>query len=224
MITFLKRFSLLFLFFSSAVFADAEMDEEKFRLAVLERYRLSVTEVDPEMHCFRLSNKLVCNIPKKDWGTDAFPAVGDKVALFPIVRLQSHRSSHIEQGELFVDIRGPDGKLPSKGNVNVWISDESEYQLYFFGSEAVYSEWGWWKDIYKEVIVLSDGSGWLRAGMNESKFSPGDRIIVSKLNNKEYILIDLDQNINTTVSAGKTFGMLAFEKVEPFNRLKTTKE
>ncbi|HEY5234613.1 MAG TPA: hypothetical protein VIJ14_00425, partial [Rhabdochlamydiaceae bacterium] len=208
----------------SAVSADTETDEDKFRSWVFEKYRLSVTEVDPEHHCFKLSNKLVYNIPKKNWGADALPEVGDRVALTPIVRLHSHRSSHTEQGELSVDIRGPDGQLPSKGNVNVWISGESEYQLYFVGVNSVYIEWSWWNDIYKEVIVLSDGSGWIRTREDESKFSPGDRIIVSKLSDKEYILIDLDQNIHSKVSAGKTFGMLAFEKVEPFNRKKVTKE
>jgi hypothetical protein len=220
----LKLFSLLFMLIFSMVSADTETEEDKFRSWVFEKYRLTVTEVDPELHCFKLSNKLVYNIPKKNWETDALPEVGDRVVLTPIIRLHSHRSTHIEQGELCADIRGPDGKWPSKRKVNVWVSGESEYQLYFVDVDLVRTDSGWISDVYEDVVLLSDRLGWIRKSKEPIVFAPGDRIIVSKNSKNEYILIDLDQNFRFETSNGKTFGMLAYEVVEPFIPAKITKE
>jgi hypothetical protein len=219
----LKLFSLLFVLIFSMVSADPETVEDKFRSFIFEKYRLTVTDVDPELHCFKLSNKLVCNVPKKDWGTDVLPEVGDRVVLAPIVRLHSHRSTHIEQGELRADIRGPDGRA-SKMKVDVWISGEAEYQLYFVSNDLVHTDSGWFSDVYEDVVLLSDRSGWIRKSKEMNVFAPGDRIIVSKCSESEYVLINLDQSFREVTSNGKTFGMLVFEVVEPFNPSKITKE
>ncbi len=219
MIKTLKLFSLMLVLIFSMVSADPKAEEDKFLSNTRKKYLLAVTEVDPELHCFRLSNKLVCNILKKNWETDALPEVGDLVVLIPIMRFHSHRSTHIEQGELSVDIRGPDGQLPSKGKVDVWISDESEYRLFFVCTDSV-----GFSDVREEVLILSDKSGWVRKSKEKQVFAPGDRIIVSKNSEKEYVLIDLDHSFHFQINAGKTFGMLACEKVEPFNPSKITKE
>jgi hypothetical protein len=223
----LKLFSLLFMLIFSIVSADSETDEDKFRSEISEKYRLAVTEVDPELHCFRLSNRLVCNIPKKDWKAAILPEVGDRVGLIPFGRLNSHRSTHIDQGELRVDIRGPDGLL-SKGEVNIWFSGEAEYQLYFVGVDVVCTqpESGWFfsNSVYKEIILLSDGSRWTRKREQESMFTRGDRIIVSPLRENEYLLIDLDQSFGFEASSGKNLVVLSNEVVEPFDSLQVTKE
>ncbi len=222
----LKLFSLVFVLIFSIVSADPETGEDKFRSVIFEKYMLTVTEVDPELHCFRLPNRLVCNIPIKDWKTAILPEVGDRVCLIPIGRLHSHRSTHIEQGELRADIKGPDGL--SKGEVTVWISDESEYQLYFVGVELVCTQpnsgWVFPNSVYEEIILLSDGSRWTRKREQESVFTRGDRIIVSHLKENEYLLIDLDNNFSfKEIRAGKNLVVLSNEAVEPFNKLKITK-
>ena len=223
MIKTLKLFSLMLVLIFSRVSADPKAGEDKFRSKIFEKYVLTVTDVDPELHCFRLSNKLVCNILKKNWETDALPEVGDIVCLNSILRLHGHRSSHIEQGELRVDIRWPDGRLPSKGEVDVWISGESEYQVFFVDCILVCIYSGWFSDANYGIFILSDTSGWAKTSKEPHVFSPGDRIIVGVNSQNEYILIDLDKSF-FHINAGKTFGKLAFEKVVPLNPSKITKE
>jgi hypothetical protein len=219
----LKLFSLLSVLIFSMVSADTDTELDKFRSSISDKYQLTITEVDPELHCFRLSNKLVCNVPKKNWETEALPEVGDKVLLTPIIRLHS-RSTHTEQGELSVEIIGSDGEMPPKGKVNVWISGESEYQLYFVGSDRVCTESGWLSSTTKDVLILSDASIWSMKSGKKNDFTPGDRIIVSKCSENEYILVDLDQSFRLKGSNMQAFGMLAHEIVEPFNSSKITKE
>ena len=50
------------MFFFSSVFALYDGVD-------LAKYRLHVTKVDPEFHCFELSNNLVFVIPQKNWET-----------------------------------------------------------------------------------------------------------------------------------------------------------
>ncbi len=223
MIKTLKLFSLMLVLIFSMVSADPETGEDKFLSSIHEKYVLTVTEVDPELHCFKLSNKLVCNILKKNWATDALPEVGDIVCLNPIMRLHSHRSTHIEQGELSVDIRGPDGRLPSKGKVDVWISGESDYQVFFVDYSLVCIYSGWLSNDHEQVFLLSDRSGWARTSKETHVFASGDRIIVCKNSQNQYMLIDLDKS-HFLISGGKPFGMLAHEKVVPYNPSKITKE
>ncbi len=158
MIKTLKLFSLMLVLIFSMVSADPETGEDKFRSHIHEKYRLTVTDVDPELHCFKLSNKLVCNILKKNWETDALPEVGDMVLLNPVMRLHSHRSTHIEQGELKVDIREPDGRLPSKGKVDVWISGESEYQVFFVDNPLIRTDSGWFSNVHEGVYSQTVGT------------------------------------------------------------------
>lgn len=200
-----KFFSLLFM----VVFATlaAETQEEKFRSKISEQYRLTVTEVDPKEYCFTLSNQLICNLPNTIWKTDTLPKVGDSVALRPIFRYYGHGATHIELGELGVFIRNPGRQLSDEANVNVWVSGEFACPL------LVRTESG---DVYKEVMVLSDGSGWIRKREDKSVFTPGDRIIVTEFDQNEYLLINLDKSFRYELSDGGKVGMLAYEEVEPF--------
>ena len=109
----LKQFSLLLVFVFSAVFADSKAD--------LENYRLFVTEVDPEFHCFRLSNKLVFNIPKKDWETETLPEVGTEVQIWPRFINVFNRHPFAEDDFNIVFYKNPDKKLMS-----VCLPKESE--------------------------------------------------------------------------------------------------
>lgn len=224
----LKLFSLLFLFLVSTVSADTEAEEDM--LFVNQRYRLTVTKVDPEFHCFSLTNKLVCNIPKKNWETDALPEVVDEIFIMPFPRVHDHRSSHVETGELLVGIRDPQTKLLAKKPITVWISDESEYQLWFVRSEWHVTEpaSGWLSPaVYTEFMVLSDGYRWVRKQEKATVFEPGDRIIVGKVSEEKYLLIDLDtiSPITTNgVGKGKKLIQLAHEKVDPLYTQKVTKE
>ena len=65
----LKHFSLLFVFIFSMVSAEIKEDQ----------YRLYVTMVDPEFHCFALSNHMICYIPKENWETRTLPEVGTEI-------------------------------------------------------------------------------------------------------------------------------------------------
>ena len=114
MVTFLKRFSLLFVVFFSIVSAEAKED--------LEKYRLYVTKIDPEFHCFALSNEMVFNIPKKNWETATLPEVGAEVYILPTIRQVPNRLSSSEEGEF--GIKFP--KNPNKGVTYVFMSQESE--------------------------------------------------------------------------------------------------
>ena len=74
MIKTLKHFFLLFVFMFSMVSAESKEDP----------YRLYVTMVDPEFHCFALSNNMVFNIPGTNWEIiAALPEVGTEVHVEP---------------------------------------------------------------------------------------------------------------------------------------------
>jgi len=117
----LKFFSFFLMVVFAPLAAESATDENQFLSKVKENYRLTVTEVDPEHHCFKLSNKVICNLTKGRLKIDALPAVGDAVVLFPISRSYDRRLSHIEQGDLAVFIKG-DNEMPTKSIFNVWIS------------------------------------------------------------------------------------------------------
>lgn len=192
----------------------AETEEEIFRSRVSEQqYQLTVTEVDPEEYCFKLSNQLICNLLNQNLETDILPEIGDSVELHPILRYYGLGATHIEYGELGVFLnRGI--QLPEKPIV-VWVSGESACPL-FVRSEKV-----WQADAHKEVFVLSDGSRWMRKEEEKTLFVSGDRIIVAKGDQKghqnEYHLINLDKSFRFERSDGLKVGTLAYEEVEPFH-------
>jgi len=192
----------------------AETEEEIFRSRVSEQqYQLTVTEVDPEEYCFKLSNQLICNLLNQNLETDILPEIGDSVELHPILRYYGLGATHIEYGELGVFLNR--GIQLSEKPIVVWVSGESACPL-FVRSEKV-----WQADAHKEVFVLSDGSRWMRKEEEKTLFVSGDRIIVAKGDQKghqnEYHLINLDKSFRFERSDGLKVGTLAYEEVEPFH-------
>ncbi|HEY5235199.1 MAG TPA: hypothetical protein VIJ14_03375, partial [Rhabdochlamydiaceae bacterium] len=100
----MKRLSLMFMFLLSTVFAETKPD--------LDKYRVYVTEIDPEFHCFALSNHMVFNIPKKNWETDPLPEVGTEVYLKPTIRMLEGRASYKGEGDFVVKFSQDPMKKP----------------------------------------------------------------------------------------------------------------
>ncbi|HEX2579690.1 MAG TPA: hypothetical protein VHK67_04735 [Rhabdochlamydiaceae bacterium] len=212
-----KFFSLLLMVVIAALSADPGKVADNFLSTIKERYRLTVTEVDPEHHCFKLSNKLICNLLQKNWETDPLPAIGDEVFLRSITNVYNRQWTRVEQGEVAVVI-GSSGR-----EVHVWISGESEYALFFLGTTSTCT--GTSSDTNKEVFVLTDGSKWINKRPNMlNDLSEGDRVIVSRYSGNEYRLISLDSSTSFRLKNGKTGGMLAWQAVEPCDVEKATKE
>jgi len=212
-----KFFSLLLMVVFGVLAAEPETAEDNVLSRIKEKYRLTVTEVDPEHQCFKLSNKLICNITKKRLGIDVLPKVGNTVILFSISRPYGRRLAHIEDGELGVFVEDS-GEMPDKRFINVWISGESEYPmiLYAAGSLKDTGEEGA-SDSDEEIFVLSDASKWIRKSKETTVFSRGDQVVVSHFHDEEFSLINLDKSILFDHGGKQTFGRLAAEIVVPFN-------
>jgi|GEM_PF-789879 len=215
----LKFFSLFFMVVFAPLLAldmplaVSETVEDVIQLKCKEKYRLTVTEIDPEHQCFKLSNNLICNIPKKNWERDSLPAVGDEITLVPISRIHSRELTHIEQGELRVHNRSSNGRQ----DIDVWISSESEYPLFISRHESVCIAQGWFSNTDEEVFTLTDGSSWIKNSKVRSVFSEGDRIIVCCYKGNKYLLINLDKSFQSNIREKKQFRQLAYQIVEPFN-------
>jgi len=226
-----KFFSLLLIVVFAALSADPGATEDQFLAEKQERYRLTVTEVDPEHHCFKLSNKLICNLLPKNWETDPLPAVGDEVFLKTIAAVYNRRWTIPEQGEVAVLMGGSD-TVTAKQKIDVWISGESEYSLFFLGivtsSDLIKQTSGLTKetsDSNKEILTLTDGSRWIKKHEKSlNNLSEGDRVIVSRFRGDEYRLISLDSSLSTQLKDGKTARVLAWLAVEPWDIEKATKE
>jgi len=200
----------------SSVFADQKVD--------LEKYRLYVTKVDPEFLCFELSNNLVFNIPKKNWENNTLPEVGTQVHIFPIYRLVRGRSLSIEDGE-FAVVYSED---PEKKSI-VWMPKESEqYCLSYVSSEPLCTQPGGWiyTAEYKEVVLLSDGSKWVMVEDALSKFKPGDRVIVSRSKEDNYVIVNIDRTIYISKGEVSTKAITFYEArhVNPYRPEEMTKE
>lgn len=179
----LKLFSLLLMAVFSAVFADSTVD--------LEKYRLTVTEIDPEFHCFRLSNHMIFNIPKKNWEKVELLEVGTEVYLKPIGRKVTSRLS-CEEGNLCVCF----SKNPKKKCMLVWMPKESEeHCLTYVSSELICTAPSGWfsSQEYRYVMTLSDQSKWVMKRDGESNFRLGERVIVSRGKEDEFYLINIDR-------------------------------
>ncbi|HEX4839224.1 MAG TPA: hypothetical protein VFU89_02140 [Rhabdochlamydiaceae bacterium] len=210
------KFFLLFFMIVFVSLAASETVENEIQLRCKEKYRLTVTEIDPEHQCFKLSNQLICNIPKKNWGMDSLPAVGDEIALVPIRRIYNRGLTHVEQGELRVHNRSSNGGQ----DIDVWISSESEYPLFISRQESVCIAEGWFSNTDEEVFTLTDGSSWIKNSKVRSLFSEGDRIIVSCYQGNKYLLINLDKNFQSNIREKKQLRQLTYQIVEPFSSKK----
>jgi hypothetical protein len=200
MIKTLKQFSLLFVFIFSMISAESKEDQ----------YRLYVTMVDPEFHCFALSNNMVFNIPKKNWETTALPEVGTEVYITPWLRIIQERPS-CNEGDFVVRYSQDSMKEP----ITVWMTKDSEqYGLSCISSEFVCTQPAGWltPGVYQNVLTLSDGSKWtLDAKVG---FTPGDRILMSKIKEEEYRIIDIDR-VNV-ITLGNVYIAYEDTKAKPY--------
>ncbi|HEX2579691.1 MAG TPA: hypothetical protein VHK67_04740 [Rhabdochlamydiaceae bacterium] len=215
----IKLFSLLLMVVFAVLSAEAQEDE--FRSKVSNQYQLTVTEVDPKELCFKLSNQMICNIPFKNRAIKIFPKVGDSVGFYPIFTYYDRYATHIEHGGLSVSFRSPDTQLQE--NIKVWVSGKFACPV-VVRRDSIVTERDGLRDVYKEVLVLSDGSAWIRNEEKTGLYAPGDRIIVTVLGQNGYLLINLDKSSQIDEDDGWAWVTLAFEKVEPFDLSTITTE
>jgi hypothetical protein len=205
----LKYFSLLFVFIFSLVSAEIKEDQ----------YRLNVTMVDPELHCFALSNNMICNTLKKNWETETLPEVGTEVYIKATARIISDSKN---EGEVDV-VYSQD---PAKRPFGVWITPESKQNgLSFAASESVCTAPAGWifSEEYRDVILLSDGSQWIKESAGKTVFGPGSRVVVSKQKDGGYSIIDLDASsyvckcrASKVARKGKISTWHRYERVKPY--------
>ena len=145
----LKLLSLLFIFICSMTFALSAEDD------AVNQYRMYVTKVDPEFHCFALSNGMVCNTVKQEWMKEKLPEVGDEIFLIPLIRSSLSFEEKTERGEFLA--------FSEKTGLSVWVSPESRQNCPSYVSiklENSPSPEGL-LPVKLKVIKLSDGSKWL---------------------------------------------------------------
>ncbi len=187
----LKLFSLLLIFLFSTMVAESKND--------LDKYRLYVTNVDPEFHCFALSNQMTFCIAKNDWETGNLPEVGTEVSLVPRFTYPDMRYS-VSEGDLSVLNFGSfhRGPMYQPKLTNIWMSPESkQYCFSFVSSESVCLQpAGWFSSaVNRDVIKLSDESQWIAEQEGRFGFKKGDRVIVTQINDSQWGIIDVDQNV-----------------------------
>lgn len=220
----MKLFSLCAMFLFSSVFALQDQVD-------LEKYRLYVTKVDPEFHCFALSNSWVFSIPQQNWETDQLPEVGTEIFILPKLRHPDNRLSLSEEGEFYAEYT----KESKTHQIAVWMTEQSQQEFVtYVSSETVCTRPGWiygcWID--ENVIELSDGSKWiLKKKCNCSKetrfgFNPGDRLIVTKRDGNFCMITDIDRSFfyGHNKPTGKAKAIYKWEAVKPYTPETTTKE
>jgi hypothetical protein len=199
MIKTLKHFSLLFVFIFSMVSAEIKED------------RLYVTMVDPEFHCFALSNNMVCNIPQKNWETETLPEVGTEIYFYPF-RLSNSEN----EDEIFVGY----SQDPLEKIFNVWITPESkQYGVSCISSESICTAPAGYifSGQYRDVLLLSDGSQWIKEKEGKTGFGPKSRLVVSKQKDGDYLIIDLDKSDFSCKCGAKT-PYHRYEWVKPYEK------
>ncbi len=217
MIKTLKHFFLLFVFVFSM--ASAETNEDK--------YRLYVTMVDPELHCFALSNNMICNTLKKNWETETLPEVGTEVYIKATAKIISDSKN---EGEVDVGYSQDSAKKP----FSVWITPESKQNgLLFVASESVCTEPAGWifSAQYRDALLLSDGSQWIKENDGKTVFGPESRVVVSKQKDGGYSIIDLDKSAfsckcmaSKAAKNGKILSWHRYERIKPYLPETTNKE
>ena len=163
----MRLLSFLFVLVFSSVFADVE----------LEKYRLYVTRVDPEFHCFELSNNFILNTGKRGWGSEKLPDEGTEIYLMPTVRSSRSQEERIRDGEFYAFYYQDDKEVKLNA---VWISPESKQDCLSYVSTQLECTQpaGWFfSAVYENVIELSDGSRWI---CNKApNFNKGDHVVLS---------------------------------------------
>lgn len=184
MTKFLKLFSLLIMSIFFNVFAES-ID--------LEKYQLSVTQVDPESNCFVLSNGMTCCMSQRYRDSETPPNVGTKVFLLPLRNSSENKRANMKSGEFVIkDYTGTE--------FLVWVPVESEqYFLTIVSCKSACAAPH--MGVYENIIELSDGSKW--ATFDDHTYEKGNRVIVSDTNRvgyKTWRLINVDRVVHVAAS------------------------
>ena len=96
-----------------------------------------------------------------------------------------------------------------------------QYCLSYVSSESVCIQPAGWvaRGVYKNVLTLSDGSKWMLEKDAKVEFTPGDRIIVSKIREDVYMIIDIDRGIffdKGNFHSGQTVTFYKYVKAKPY--------
>ena len=204
MIKTLKLFSFAFLFVFASLFGQAHQN--------LDPYVLTVVDVDLESHRFVLSNKMVFQIAKNSWTADQLPEIGMEVCFAPLIR-DVETFSIEEAGELDVYF------LDKKKVIKAWMPEESKaYCLSYAGTESkCVQPAGWFSSaVYKDAIVLSDGSTWMTEKEGQLPFIEGDRVMLTKINDVQWGLMNFDQILLLRDSNGKRYERIIAIVVKPY--------
>jgi hypothetical protein len=201
----LKYFSLLFVFMFSLVSAEIKEDQ----------YRLYVTDIDPEFHCFALSNNMVFNIPKKMWEKVTLPEVGTEVYVMDGFRCIPEPKHEC----VFAFGYSQDG---AEKRCYACITPESKkYGLTCVSSKTICTAPAGYifSAQYRAVLLLSDGSQWIKEEDTKNVFDSESRLIVSKQNDGSYSIIDLDESdypCKQMARIGKTLTWHQCDRVKPY--------
>lgn len=202
----LKLCSFVGFFLFSVLFAESKLD--------LDHYRLYVTDVDPETHSFALSNKTIFQIAKKNRKIDRLPEIGTEVRFAPLKRSVEEYSAD-EEGEFEVlYLFTAQGRLS-----RVWMPEESKaHCLTYVGSESICVEPAGLISSakYQDVFELSNGSKWMAEGEGPFSFQKGDRIFLSKINNVQWGILDVDQTVDVKCSCTKKYVRVLSVIVKPY--------
>lgn len=204
MIKMMKLFSLLFVCMFSIVSADIKEDQ----------YRLTVTEVDLDFHCFRLSNHMVFNIPKRMWEKVTVPEVGAEVYVMDGFRC-------IPDKHECVFAFGYSQAGAEKRCYACITPESKKYGLSCVSSKTICTAPAGYifSAEYRAVLLLSDGSQWIKEEDTKTVFDSESRLIVSKQNDGSYSIIDLDESdypCKQMARIGKTLTWHRSERVKPY--------
>jgi len=159
----LKLFSLLFLLIFSAAFAEFDV----------EKYRLFVSKVDPELQSFVLTNGMTCHKIESSDNPKGLPAIGSEIVLYPLKTTSEHRRANKELGE-FAALDDQNWRYL------IWMpQDAEEYFLTVVSCQSIRTRPAGWftSDRYENIVELSDGSRWI--AQENHMFAKGDHVVVS---------------------------------------------
>ncbi|HEX4840010.1 MAG TPA: hypothetical protein VFU89_06175 [Rhabdochlamydiaceae bacterium] len=199
-----RSFAILLMTFS-VLLADRKVD--------LSNYRLFVTQVDPDSHYFALSNNLVFGIPETRWATQPLPKVGDEVYIGSSPQwVEGPKMGGFDMRF----VKDSEKKLFSVAIVEEYKTSDLSY----VASKRVEVEPAGWisPSIYRDAILLSDGSIWIKIKRGRALFKPNARVFVSKQKEGDYLIIDLDQlDYSWERKLQKVMAWRRFERVMPWS-------
>lgn len=184
----------------------------------LDKYQITVSKIDEELHCLALSNGMICHVVEKEWGKEKSVAVGDDVIVFCNLWHTERKGSLKDEGDFQLFLKGRE-----MINLSVRVSEESNPQLLTFVSHSFVctKPAGWFSsEEHMYVIELSDGSKWgvqREIYISAQQFAKeGDRIFVSKISSDLWVLFNVDRLQYGIDNSQETVGSYRFIEVVPY--------